>query len=115
MKTILVLDDTAEILELVGGFLERNGFDVITANSGYQALKILKHVKVDAVVSDFEMPIMDGAAFILKAREEYEKPIIVFTGAVINKVPGANAVVHKTDHKALLTMLRALTEETEAA
>lgn len=58
--SILVIDDDRAVLAAVEDSLSRAGHDVVTAPSGRTGLEILRHRKVDAVVSDFAMPEMDG-------------------------------------------------------
>jgi PAS domain S-box-containing protein len=61
--TILVVDDDAGVLELAREFLERSGFNVVTAEDGREALEILRRNagdKIDAVVLDLTMPDLDG-------------------------------------------------------
>ena len=59
---ILVVDDEAEIAELIREFLESAGYEVATAGSGNEALELLAEAQFDAVVSDLRMPDMDGSA-----------------------------------------------------
>jgi DNA-binding NtrC family response regulator len=66
MKTILVVDDEYGIGELLEAILSDEGYRVITAINGRQALEQLAANRVDMVLSDLMMPVMDGAA-LLKA------------------------------------------------
>jgi len=59
---LLVVDDEAEIAELMRSMLESAGFEVATAESGAVALELLDAARFDAVISDLRMPDMDGAA-----------------------------------------------------
>jgi len=83
MKCILVDDDNA-LLEQAKIFLENSGNDIeITAiNSAMQALDILEEDNYDAVISDYQMPEIDGLEFLRKLREERDSdiPFIMFTG-----------------------------------
>jgi CheY-like chemotaxis protein len=68
-KTILLVDDDPDILESLGTLVQLDlGFRTVTASSGQAGLQILAHRNVDAVVSDFRMPGMNGCAFIRRAR-----------------------------------------------
>jgi PAS domain S-box-containing protein len=58
---VLVVDDEAEIAELVRAMLESAGYEVATAESGAVALELLGEARFDAIVSDLRMPDMDGA------------------------------------------------------
>ncbi|MGE5849434.1 MAG: sigma-54-dependent transcriptional regulator, partial [Candidatus Methylomirabilota bacterium] len=57
---ILVVDDEASQRELIGGFLKKQGHEVLSAGSGAEALTRLREVRVDLVLSDFKMPGMSG-------------------------------------------------------
>ncbi|MDO9091738.1 MAG: response regulator [Rubrivivax sp.] len=59
---VLVVDDEAEIADLMRAVLEGAGFDVATAESGAVALELLAEARFDAIVSDVRMPDLDGAA-----------------------------------------------------
>ena len=68
---ILVVDDEAEISDLMRSMLEAAGYEVATAESGAVALAMLEAAEVDAIVSDLRMPDMDGAALWRAVRERY--------------------------------------------
>ncbi len=59
-KTILVVDDDADTLTLIGLTLQRRGFEVVKAQSGQQAINLLAHDPPDLVILDVMMPQMDG-------------------------------------------------------
>ncbi len=63
VKTILVVDDSAGQRKLLSKSLQRNGFDVIEAASGQEALDLCQTQSVDLVISDWMMPGMDGLEF----------------------------------------------------
>ncbi|MEO8285004.1 MAG: response regulator [Chloroflexota bacterium] len=60
MKMILVVDDELSIVEVVATLLEQEGYKVLTAAGGKEALACLEKNKVDLVLSDMMMPVMDG-------------------------------------------------------
>lgn len=62
-RTVLVVDDSKTILKLVEAELSKAGFQVITALNGKYALGLLKNIKPDIIISDLDMPIMDGFEF----------------------------------------------------
>jgi len=66
---LLVVDDEAEITDLMRAVLEDAGFDVATAESGAVALELLAEARFDAIVSDVRMPDLDGAALWRAVRE----------------------------------------------
>ena len=59
-KTIMVVDDDAPILELIGDILKPGGYNIVKAQSGSEALEKLKKNKPDLILLDLMMPSMDG-------------------------------------------------------
>ena len=78
-QTILVVDDEPEIVRLVRSYLEADGFRVVTASDGQQALHVARHEKPDLVVLDVLMPHMDGLEFTRRIRREQDVPILMLT------------------------------------
>lgn len=79
----LVVDDSMLIRHTVCRFLEERGFVVESATNGQEALEALERVRPDLIVTDMQMPRMDGSAFItaLKARPDTAKtPIVIVAG-----------------------------------
>jgi two-component system NtrC family sensor kinase len=68
---VLVVDDEAEIADLVRELLEGAGYDVMTAESGAVALALLDEARFDAVVSDLHMPDVDGASLWREIRSRH--------------------------------------------
>lgn len=63
MKSILIVDDTFENLYLLRVILQKGGFTVFEAENGEQGLRILHENKIDMIISDILMPVMDGYMF----------------------------------------------------
>ncbi len=81
-KTVLIVEDTPFFLKLEKSYLEAAGYNVLTANNGKEALRILQEKDVDEVVSDIQMPVMDGMELIKKIREDKrltDLPVIAVT------------------------------------
>ncbi len=81
-KTILIVDDSASIRQVVGITLKGAGYTVIEACDGRDALSKLTGQKVNLMISDVNMPNMDGITFVkeVKQRAEYKfTPIIMLT------------------------------------
>lgn len=78
-ETILIVDDEKEIRDLIGIYLENEGFRVIKACDGLEALKILETEEVHLIVLDIMMPKMDGMKACLKIREDKNMPIIILS------------------------------------
>jgi DNA-binding response OmpR family regulator len=81
-KNILVVDDEKRILSLLKAYLEQQGFAVVTAANGQDALYLARHQKPDLIVLDIMMPEMDGFEFMRQHRKERETPIILLTAKV---------------------------------
>lgn len=60
MKRILLVDDEAHVLRVIKLSLDRNGFEVDTALSAEIALKMLRETEFDVVITDIDMPVMNG-------------------------------------------------------
>ena len=81
-KTIMVVDDSASLRQVVGIALKGAGYDVIEGNDGEHALGKLRGQKVHLVVCDVNMPNMDGFTFVkeLKQMPDYRfTPVIMLT------------------------------------
>lgn len=81
-KTVLVVDDSAAIRQVVSITLSGAGYEVITACDGSDALAKLTGQRVHLIISDVNMPVMDGLTFVrkLKERPEYKfTPVIMLT------------------------------------
>ena len=82
MITVLYVDDEPDLLEVAKLFLERNQeFRVGTVTSAERALEILGKEHYDAVISDYQMPGMNGIELLKAVREQFgDLPFIIFTG-----------------------------------
>lgn len=81
-KTALVVDDSATMRDMVAFSLKSAGFETLTAGDGQQALDVLHGASVDLIISDLNMPVMDGFTFIRQARSRDALkgvPILVLT------------------------------------
>jgi len=79
---ILIVDDSSSMRQLVSFTLKDAGFDVVEAPDGTEAVKVSEANKVDMVVTDLNMPNMDGIELIrtLRGREQYKfTPIVMLT------------------------------------
>ncbi|HEY2072420.1 MAG TPA: response regulator [Gaiellaceae bacterium] len=70
MKTVLVAEDDEDILLLVTTRLQRDGFDVVTARSGTEALRLVRERKPDVAVLDIGMPPPDGLEVVRQIRAD---------------------------------------------
>ncbi|UCG05642.1 MAG: sigma-54-dependent Fis family transcriptional regulator [Desulfobacterales bacterium] len=80
METILIVDDEKNYLTILTAILEEEGFEVLTALSGQEALEIQKTSDVDLVLTDMKMPVMDGIELLehIKAIDP-ELPVVMMT------------------------------------
>ena len=81
-KTILTVDDSRTIRDMLMATLGAAGYDVVQAEDGVEALERLRNLKPDAIVTDINMPRMDGFELIEEVRREGANqmtPILVLT------------------------------------
>ena len=79
MQTILVCDDDKQIVEAINIYLTGEGFEVIKAYDGYEALELLSTHEVNLMIVDVMMPGLDGIRTTLKVRETSSIPIIILS------------------------------------
>ena len=79
MQTILVCDDDRQIVEAIDIYLTGEGFQVIKAYDGYEALELLESHSIDLMIVDVMMPGLDGIRTTLKVRETSSIPIIILS------------------------------------
>ena len=78
-KRILVVDDDAKTVELVKLYLNRDGYKVLVAYNGNEALRLAREVRPDLIVLDLMLPGMDGLEVCSALRAESDVPIIMLT------------------------------------
>lgn len=104
--TILLVDDEELLLAGLQEMLEIEGYAVITAPNGHQAMACLTEQAIDLVITDLVMPEMDGVDFVQQLRQtQPDLPVIVVSGSTHNimqrygidniQVPGADASLAK--------------------
>ena len=79
MYNVLVCDDDREIVEAIEIYLSQEGYKVLKAYDGEEALKVLDREKVDLLIIDVMMPKLDGIRATLKIREKKNMPIIILS------------------------------------
>ena len=79
MYNILVCDDDEAILESVRIYLKNEGYEILTASDGIEALEIIKNNTIHCLVLDIMMPRLDGLKTTIKIRENYNFPIILLS------------------------------------
>ena len=92
MYNILVCDDDKEIVEAIEIYLSQEGYHILKAYDGMQALKILETEDVHLLILDVMMPRLDGIHATLKIREKHSIPIIILSAKSedVDKILGLN-------------------------
>ena len=81
-RTILAVDDSTSMRQMVGHVLREAGYRVIEASDGDEALELAQRERMDAVITDHNMPRMDGLSLVrmLRALDAYARtPIVLLT------------------------------------
>ncbi len=121
-KTILVVDDKANVRTLLREYLTEEGFQVATAENGREALFVARHEKPDLIILDIMMPEMGGYDFMRHYRKESDTPIIMLTARleetdkVLGLELGADDYVTKPfGMKEIVARIRAVLRRTSKA
>lgn len=81
MASILIVDDERSIRNSLKDILEHEDYSIETAESGHQALEILKQKSIDLVLSDIKMPQMDGVELLEKMQKDFPSvPVVMISG-----------------------------------
>jgi DNA-binding response OmpR family regulator len=92
-EKILVADDEQEIRNLLDHFLKGQGYEVILASDGNEALKLASEKNPQVIILDIKMPGLDGLEVCKRLREKEQTkliPVIVITGFEDNKMEALN-------------------------
>ncbi len=89
---ILVCDDDKEILDAIKIYLASEGYDVLKASNGLEALKIIEEKEIHLIIMDIMMPKMDGLRATMKIREDKNIPVIMLSAKAedTDKIMGLN-------------------------
>ncbi|WP_432663686.1 response regulator transcription factor [Wukongibacter baidiensis] len=89
---ILVCDDDKEILDAIGIYLKNEGYKVIKASNGIEALEVIEENEIHLIIMDIMMPKMDGLRATMKIREDKNIPVIMLSAKVedTDKIMGLN-------------------------
>ena len=79
MANILVCDDDKDIVEAISIYLEQEGYTVLKAYDGVEAINALRSQSVDLLIIDIMMPKLDGIQAMIKIRERSNVPVILLT------------------------------------
>jgi len=107
---ILIVDDEREYRTLLGDFLKIEGWTVFLAEHGEEGLKYLRNERIDFIISDVYMPIMDGIKFHKKVREipGFEEIPFLFVSAYDDQY--TLSVVHNPKCEGFVRKVRPLPE-----
>ena len=105
---LLLVDDSKTCRRLIKPFLEQDGYEVIEADNGEHALKIIRQQAVDIIISDVEMPVLDGITLcrIIRQQEKLSTPVLLLSSQQTDKAilsgfsAGADDYIIKSDHSA---------------
>jgi len=122
MKTVLVVDDERNIVELVRLYWKRRGFNVVAAGDGEAALVQYERSDPDLVVLDLMLPRMDGFEVCRELRRRGDVPILMLTArsedidAIVGLELGADDYVTKPfNPRALVARVKAILRRTNVA
>ncbi|QGQ94866.1 DNA-binding response regulator [Paenibacillus psychroresistens] len=92
-ETLLLVDDEKEILDLLEIYLKNDGYQLLRAGNGIEALQLLQKNDVDLIILDIMMPQMDGIQACLKIREQKNMPIIMLSAKAqdMDKIMGLSS------------------------
>lgn len=79
-ETILVVDDDQSIRDIVRQIMERAGYNILTAENGAEALKLLNQNSIGLVITDVRMPEISGVELMEIIKEKFDTDVIVMTG-----------------------------------
>lgn len=118
--TILVVDDQSSVRQLLQEYLSEQGYRVLTAEDGQNALYSARHDPPNLILLDIMMPRMDGYQFLRLYRQERQTPVIIITAreeetdAVLGLDLGADDYIVKPFRmRELLARIRAILRRTE--
>ncbi|CAM4231948.1 response regulator [Corallococcus exiguus] len=112
-ETVLVVDDEQGILEALADLLREEGYRVLTASHGREALERLAEVKPDLVLTDWMMPVLDGPALIARIQQDptlRQIPVLGMSAVDVSGLkrlhPGMEFLQKPFDIRALMKMVR---------
>ena len=79
MAKILVIEDELKIQQIIGAYLVKEGFEVVTASDGAQGLESFKTEKPDLIILDLMLPLIPGEQILTTVRQVSEIPVIILS------------------------------------
>ena len=121
-ERILVVDDDTNICELLRLYLEKDGYEVMIANNGGEAVTMFQELSPDLMLLDIMLPVLDGWQVCREVRKFSDKPIIMLTakGETFDKVLGFELgaddyVVKPFDAKEVMARVKAVLRRSGSA
>lgn len=121
-RTILVVDDEPKLVEVVREYLEHDGYRVVSASDGLEALKRFRQARPGLIVLDLMLPEVDGLEVCKRIRRESNVPIIMLTARAeeVDELLGLELgaddyVIKPFSPRTLLARIRAVLRRAEAA
>ncbi|AFE09921.1 response regulator [Corallococcus coralloides DSM 2259] len=112
-ETVLVVDDEQGILEALADLLREEGYRVLTASHGREALERMAEVTPDLVLTDWMMPVLDGPALIARIQQDpvlRHIPVLGMSAVDVNGLkrlhPGMEFLQKPFDIRALMKLVR---------
>ena len=124
-EVVMVVDDNKEIVYSISELLKYEGYRVIPAYDGMEALNLLEQNPVDLILLDVMMPRLNGLSALMKLREKYRIPVIILSAKTeesdkvspqmrfhashqLRRIIGLFHIIVRTKHKSryLITFLR---------
>lgn len=108
-ETILVVDDNKEIVYSISELLKYEGYQIVKAYDGMEALRAMEEHKIDLILLDVMMPRMNGLSALMKLREKSRTPVIILSAKteesdkVSGLILGADDYIEKPYNPAELT------------
>lgn len=94
MKKILVVDDEVQILKAFTRMFMETDYEILTAENGMEALKVLENNEINMVISDMRMPLMDGYQLLNTVKEKYPRIIRIILSGYADEKPMFRALLH---------------------
>lgn len=111
-KNVLVVEDEEVVRSMLALFLRQAGYHVHTAGDGFDAIGHMKHQRFDAVITDYQMPRMNGLEFLTLSKTLWPStPVVVVSGDQSDEIAdlamrrGAFTWLHKPYETALLLQI----------
>lgn len=94
MKKILVVDDEIQILKALSRMFLETDYEILTAENGQEALKLIETNQIDMIISDMRMPILDGYQLLSIVKEKYPGIIRIILSGYADEKPMFKALLH---------------------